>query len=104
MDIPDDIEVEYTETPRPTGPFGSSGCAELSLTSGHVAIVNAISNATGVRIYELPASPEKVLKGIKTLEQGGKLLPPSKYYLGSDMYERLEYLRQHPVVSAEENN
>uniref|UniRef100_I2PWN7 Aerobic-type carbon monoxide dehydrogenase, large subunit CoxL/CutL-like protein n=1 Tax=Desulfovibrio sp. U5L TaxID=596152 RepID=I2PWN7_9BACT len=102
MDIPDDIELEYTETVRPTGPFGSSGCAELPLTSGHVAIVNAIYNATGVRIYELPATPEKVLKGIKALEKGGKLLPPPKYYLGSDMYERLEYLRQHPVVSGEE--
>jgi aldehyde oxidoreductase len=104
MDIPDDIELEYTETQRPTGPFGSCGCAELSLTSGHVAIANAISNATGVRIFELPLSPDKVLKGLKTLEKGGKLLPPPKYDLGSDMYERLEYLRAHPVVTASDKN
>ena len=83
------------------GPFGSSGCAELSLASGHVAIMNAIYDATGVRIFELPATPEKVLKGIQTLEKGGKLVPPAPYYLGSDMYERLEYLKQHPVVMPE---
>ena len=92
-DIPDDIELEYTETPRPSGPFGSCGCAELSLTAGHVAIVNAIYNATGVRIFELPATPDKVLAGIKTLENGGAVTSPGKYNLGSEMYEKLAELR-----------
>ncbi len=100
-DIPDDIELEYTETPRPSGPFGSCGCAELSLTAGHVAIVNAIYNATGVRIFELPATPDKVLAGIKTLENGGSITPPEKYYLGNDMYEKLAELRANPVLPKE---
>jgi aldehyde oxidoreductase len=63
-DIPDDIEVIYVETPRDNGPFGAAGVGELPLTSPHVAIVNAIHNATGVRVRDLPARPEKVLAGM----------------------------------------
>jgi len=37
----------------------------LPLTSPHVAVINAINNATGVRIRHLPAYPEKVLAGLK---------------------------------------
>ncbi len=66
-DIPDDIELIYVETPRPDGPFGAAGVGELPLTSPHVAVVNAIKNATGVRIRNLPARPEKVLAGLQQL-------------------------------------
>ena len=66
-DIPDKIDIQYFETPRPLGPFGAAGVGELPLTSPHVAIINAIYNATGVRIRHLPAYPEKVLAGLKAL-------------------------------------
>jgi aldehyde oxidoreductase len=64
-DIPDKIDIHYVETPRPNGPFGAAGVGELPLTSSHVAVINAIANATGVRIRHLPALPEKVLAGLK---------------------------------------
>ena len=67
-DIPDDIEIHYFESARPDGPFGAAGVGELPLTSPHVAIINAITNATGVRIRHLPAYPEKVLAGLKELD------------------------------------
>ena len=63
--IPDDIELIYVETPRPEGPFGAAGVGELPLTSPHAAIINAVYNACGVRITQLPALPEKVLAGLK---------------------------------------
>ena len=66
-DIPDDFEILYVETPRENGPFGAAGVGELPLTSSHVAVVNAICNATGVRIRQLPALPEKVLAGLKAV-------------------------------------
>jgi aldehyde oxidoreductase len=66
-DIPDAIEIHYVETPREHGPFGAAGVGELPLTASHVAVVNAICNATGVRITHLPALPEKVLAGLKAL-------------------------------------
>lgn len=63
-DVPDNFEIIYVETPRENGPFGAAGVGELPLTSPHVAIVNAINNATGVRVTHLPARPEKVLAGL----------------------------------------
>jgi aldehyde oxidoreductase len=67
-DIPDKIDVYYFENPRDNGPFGAAGVGELPLTSPHVAVINAIYNATGVRIRHLPARPEKVLDGLKEQE------------------------------------
>jgi aldehyde oxidoreductase len=66
-DIPDDMEIIYVETPRPDGPFGASGVGEVPLCGPHPAIINAIYNACGVRIRDLPAYPEKVLAGLKAL-------------------------------------
>ncbi|MGD9577392.1 MAG: molybdopterin-dependent aldehyde oxidoreductase [Syntrophorhabdus sp.] len=67
-DIPDKFDIYYVETPREHGPFGAAGVGELPLTSSHVAVVNAIYDATGVRIRHLPALPEKVLAGLKALK------------------------------------
>ncbi len=64
-EIPDKINIIYVETPRPDGPFGAAGVGELPLTSSHVAIINAIANATGARVRNLPALPEKVLAAMK---------------------------------------
>ena len=63
--IPDDMELIYVETPRKDGPFGAGGVGEMPLTSPHAAVINAITNACGVRITRLPALPEKVLAGLK---------------------------------------
>ncbi|MEW6697756.1 MAG: molybdopterin-dependent aldehyde oxidoreductase [Bacillota bacterium] len=67
-DVPDALEVMYLETPRKLGPHGASGVGELPLTSPHAAIINAIYNACGVRITQLPALPEKVLAGLEALK------------------------------------
>jgi aldehyde oxidoreductase len=67
-DIPDDFTIIYVETPREHGPFGAAGVGELPLTSPHAAVGNAIYHATGVRIRELPALPEKVLAGLQALK------------------------------------
>lgn len=88
-DIPDDIEVNWIQTPREFGPFGSSGIAELFQNSEHMAVINAIYNATGVRIFELPAYPEKVKAGLDKLANGECVLPPEMYYLGPDFYDEL---------------
>ena len=96
-DIPDDIQLIHMETPRYNGPFGSGGCSEGYQSCGHMAVINAIYNACGVRIYELPATPEKVKAGIDTLAAGGTIEPPKPYFLGSDLYEELDYIKANPV-------
>jgi aldehyde oxidoreductase len=62
-----------------------------------MAVLNAINNACGVRIYEMPATKEKVKAGLEILAQGGKVLPPKKYFLGSDLYDELEGMQANPV-------
>lgn len=69
-DIPDNLNIIINQTPRPTGPFGAAGTGELPLTAPHPAIINAIYDACGVRIRELPALPEKILAGLKAKEGG----------------------------------
>jgi aldehyde oxidoreductase len=64
-DIPDDMKLIHMETPREFGTFGASGTGELPHSASHAAVLNAIYNAVGVRIKELPARPEKILAGLK---------------------------------------
>jgi aldehyde oxidoreductase len=61
------MELIYVQSPREHGPFGASGVGELPLTSPHAAVINAIYNACKVRIKRLPATPDKVLAGLKAL-------------------------------------
>jgi len=58
------------EQPHRDGPFGAKGLAESALPSVPPAIASAIYDAVGVRIKDLPITPEKVLQGI--LEKEGK--------------------------------
>lgn len=66
-DVPDTMNIIHQETMRPLGPFGMSGAGEMPLSAPHASIINAIYNACGVRITNLPAYPEKVLAGLKEL-------------------------------------
>ncbi len=89
QDIPDDIQVYFTENPRELGPHGSAGASELFQSAGHMCVINAIRDAVGVRIYSLPAKPEKV-KAAMDAKAEGKELKPDKYYLGPDMFDIIE--------------
>ncbi|MBF0104231.1 MAG: xanthine dehydrogenase family protein [Deltaproteobacteria bacterium] len=60
-DIPD-WRVHIIEEPFSYGPMGAKGIGELPLDGGAPAIVNAIYNATGLRITEIPVTPEKLLR------------------------------------------
>ena len=67
MDVPDVKKPVYVEDLYEYGPFGAKGVGEMALIPTPAAIINAIRNATGVRIKEIPATPEKVyfaLKGV----------------------------------------
>lgn len=60
-----DKEVVLIETPRKNGPLGATGVGEFTLMPTSPSIMNAIENAIGVRIYDLPATPDKILKALK---------------------------------------
>jgi len=59
------IEAVIIETNDEAGPFGAKGIGEPGLVPSAPAIANAIYDAIGVRIKELPMTPERVLKAMK---------------------------------------
>lgn len=67
-DIPE-IEVDPVETYEKMGPFGAKGLGEIGIIPVGSVVANALYDATGARVYTLPATPERVYKAIR--EQQG---------------------------------
>jgi aldehyde oxidoreductase len=55
------MTIIMLETPRKKGPLGATGVGEFVLLPTSAAVMNAIHDATGARVYDLPATPERVL-------------------------------------------
>jgi len=66
LDVPS-IETLIVEKPEPAGPFGAKGISEVATVPLTPAILNAIYDAVGVRIYNLPATPDRILAGLNKL-------------------------------------
>jgi aldehyde oxidoreductase len=60
IDTACDVEIITRQTPRTNGALGATGIGEMTMVSTAPAVINAIKNACGVRIYDLPATPEKI--------------------------------------------
>jgi xanthine dehydrogenase molybdenum-binding subunit len=67
VEMPAEIKSIFIESDEPTGPFGAKSLAEPCLIVPAPAIANAIFNAIGVRIRELPITPEKILAALGKL-------------------------------------
>lgn len=69
-----EIDCVVLEYPSSNGPYGVKGVGEMTANSPIPAIVNAIHDATGLRIDELPITPELILRGLeaRALAEGGR--------------------------------
>ena len=67
------IEVTIVEAPDPNGPFGAKEAGEGSLSGFLPALTNAIADAIGVRLTELPASPDRLLEAITANRRAARL-------------------------------
>jgi len=67
MEMPRKIESIFIESNEPTGPFGAKSLSELCTIVPAAAIANAIYNAIGVRVKDLPITPEKILRALGKL-------------------------------------
>jgi len=64
MDMPD-IQCIILESRSGLGPFGAKGIGEPSLTPVAPAIANAIADAIGTRVFDLPITPEKIVRALR---------------------------------------
>ena len=53
------------EVPSPEGPLGARGVGEPSVVPGAAVIASTIADASGVRLTELPMTPERVLVALQ---------------------------------------
>jgi xanthine dehydrogenase YagR molybdenum-binding subunit len=60
LDVPE-LEVLWTDIPDPRAPLGARGIGEIGITGVAAAVANAVFNATGKRIRELPLTLDKIL-------------------------------------------
>jgi CO/xanthine dehydrogenase Mo-binding subunit len=66
LDAPD-VETIILESGDGSGPFGAKGIGEPSCVSVAPAVANAVADALGVRILDLPLTPEKIVRALKRM-------------------------------------
>jgi CO/xanthine dehydrogenase Mo-binding subunit len=64
LDLPKKFATVLLENHNGPGPFGSKGMGEGGLLPVAPAVGNAVYNAVGVRLYDLPLTPEKVWRAL----------------------------------------
>ncbi len=67
-DVPNQVESIFIESHDPNGPFGAKGIAEPGVIPVAPAIANAIADATGVRIRDLPITPEIICDALRAAQ------------------------------------
>ena len=63
------LQSGIVESNDPNGPYGAKGASETAILPGAPAIANAVFDAIGVRIHDLPITPEKILAGLREKRQ-----------------------------------
>ena len=98
------IEVFIVEARDPHGPFGAKEAGEGSLSGFLPALTNAIADAIGLRLAELPASPDRLLEAIIARRRAEKLRQADRQAIarGGGLMERIApFVLQRPASVAE---
>jgi 4-hydroxybenzoyl-CoA reductase subunit alpha len=67
------IEVQIVESHDPLGPFGAKEASEGALAGFPPALVNAVANAIGIDLNELPVTPDRVMEALVERRRKGRL-------------------------------
>ena len=70
-DMPKEMVWDIVEVPHPDGPRGAKGFSEMTASAAPPAILSAIHDATGIRITDYPATPERILKALTEKKSEG---------------------------------
>jgi CO/xanthine dehydrogenase Mo-binding subunit/CO/xanthine dehydrogenase FAD-binding subunit len=82
------LHVAFADSYEPSGPFGAKGLGEIGLDAVPAAIANAVADACGVRIHELPITAEKVHRALNPDLYANEKAPPPAAPKGG-MWSRL---------------
>jgi hypothetical protein len=94
MEMPD-IETYLVEDPDPNGPFGAKEAGQGPLLPMMPAVANAVYDALGVRVDEIPVTPDKVLKALD--KAAGK---PGRY--GPTRFPQIDYPEPLKMLTPEQ--
>jgi putative selenate reductase molybdopterin-binding subunit len=68
IDVPEIVSI-LVPTHEPTGPFGAKAIAEIPINGPAPAIANALFHATGVRVRDIPLTPDRILAALRAADQ-----------------------------------
>jgi len=71
-DVPGRLQCRFVENADGAGPFGAKGAGEGSLVPVSPAVGNALARLTGVRLRELPLTPERVWRALRSRQPGDR--------------------------------
>jgi 4-hydroxybenzoyl-CoA reductase alpha subunit len=91
-----EVETYLVEDPDPNGPFGAKEVGQGPLLPVPPAVANAIYDAVGVRVDEVPATPEKVFQALRAKAQG----QPARY--GPTRFPDIPYPQPAYIPTPEE--
>ena len=63
-DVPS-FNLGFTCTPCPSNPLGMKGCGEAGAIASPAAVINAVTDALGVKEFDMPATPQRVWKTLQ---------------------------------------
>jgi carbon-monoxide dehydrogenase large subunit len=66
------FKLGFTETKCPSNPLGLKGCGEAGAIAAPAALMNAVTNALGIRDMPMPASPHNVWKAMSGMKQAAE--------------------------------
>jgi len=58
------LNIHSNPVPTSTNPLGVKGCGEAGAIAAPAAVVNAITDALGTKVFDMPATPEKVWRAL----------------------------------------
>jgi CO/xanthine dehydrogenase Mo-binding subunit len=67
-DVPEVMEAYFIETPQDDGPFGARGVGEHTMIPTPAAVANALRDACGIQLYEMPITAERVWRALHRRE------------------------------------
>jgi carbon-monoxide dehydrogenase large subunit len=70
-DVPS-FKLGFTCTPCPTNPLGIKGCGEAGTIAATACVMNAITDAIGVRDLPMPATPQAVWKAMQPMKKAAE--------------------------------